>query len=134
MFDALDISSSALTAQRARLDTIAGNIANMNTTRNARGEVEPYRRRFVVFAEGREGDTSRPGVHVSKVQMDPTPFRKAHEPGHPDADKDGYVRYPNVDMAIEYVNALEASRAYEANVTAMEVSKAMINASLRLIA
>lgn len=134
MFDALDISSSALSAQRTRLDTIAGNIANMNTTRNARREVEPYRRRFVVFAPGREGDVSKPGVHAAKVELDRTPFRKAYEPGHPDADKDGNVLYPNVDMAIEYVNALEASRAYEANVTAMEVSKAMINASLRLIA
>src|SRR5688500_6338592 len=134
MFDALDISSSALSAQRARLDTIAGNIANMNTTRNARGEVEPYRRRFVVFAPGQAGDARKPGVHASKVELDRSPFRKAYEPGHPDAGKDGYVLYPNVDMAVEYVNALEASRAYEANVTAMEVSKAMINASLRLIA
>lgn len=134
MFDALDISSSALQAQRTRLDTIAGNIANMNTTRNAAGKVEPYRRRFVVMASGRESDPSQPGVRVQKIEQDRSPFRKVFEPSHPDANKEGYVSYPNIDMAVEYVNALEASRAYEANVTAMEVSKAMLNASLRLLA
>jgi flagellar basal-body rod protein FlgC len=66
--------------------------------------------------------------------QDTSPFRKAYEPGHPDADADGYVKYPNIDMAVEQVNALEASRAYEANITAMEVTKAMLNASLRIIA
>ncbi|HEX2972051.1 MAG TPA: flagellar basal body rod protein FlgC [Tepidisphaeraceae bacterium] len=134
MFDALDISSSALVAQRARLDTIAGNIANMNTTRNAKGEAAPYRRRFVVFSPGQAENPSQAGVHVQKIGEDRSPFRKAYEPSHPDADKEGYVKYPNVDMAVEFVNALEASRAYEANVTVMEVSKSMVNASLRLLA
>jgi flagellar basal-body rod protein FlgC len=132
MFDALDISSSALQAQRTRLDAIAQNIANMNTTRNAQGQKAPYRRRFAVFMSGRQLDPSRPGVRV-KIKEDPS-VRSAYEPFHPDADAQGYVRYPNIDMAIEYVNALEASRAYEANVTAMEVTKSMINASLRLLA
>jgi flagellar basal-body rod protein FlgC len=68
------------------------------------------------------------------VQVDPSPFQRRFEPGHPDRDADGYVSYPNIDLSVEYVNALEASRAYEANVSMMEVSKAMINASLRLIA
>lgn len=134
MFDSLDISASALVAQRARLDTIAGNVANMNTTRNARGEAEPYRRRFAVFEPGQAGDVGRPGVHVAKIATDRSPFRKVFDSSHPDADKEGYVSYPNVDMAIEYVNALEASRAYEANVTVMEVTKSMINGSLRLLA
>ncbi|HEV8378032.1 MAG TPA: flagellar basal body rod protein FlgC [Tepidisphaeraceae bacterium] len=134
MFDSLDISASALLAQRTRMDTIAGNIANMNTTRNARGEPVPYRRRFAVFATGRPDAPNKAGVSVSKIQIDSSPFRKEYQPNHPDANKDGYVSYPNIDLAVEYVNALEASRAYEANVTAMEVSKAMMNASLRLLA
>jgi flagellar basal-body rod protein FlgC len=132
MFDALDISSSALKAQRTRLDTIAANLANMNTTRSADGK--PYRRRFAVFAPGRPEDVNAPGVRVSGIELDRSEFRKAYEPGHPDADAEGYVRYPNVDLAVEVVNAMEASRAYEANVTAMEVTKAMINSTLRLIA
>jgi flagellar basal-body rod protein FlgC len=68
------------------------------------------------------------------VGVDTSEGRKEHLPGHPDADKDGYVRFPNIDLSIEYVNMLEASRAYEANVTMMEVTKSMMNASLRLIA
>lgn len=134
MFDALDISSSALKAQRTRLDTIAANLANLSTTRNADGKAEPYRRRFAVFAPGRPEDASAPGVRVSGIELDRSDFRRAYEPGHPDADAEGYVRYPNVDLAVETVNAMEASRAYEANVTAMEVTKAMINSTLRLIA
>jgi flagellar basal-body rod protein FlgC len=134
MFDSLSISSSALQAQRVRLDTIAGNIANINTTRDVNGRPAPYRRRFVVFSPGQPNEIAKPGVHVQKIGIDQSPFRKVHKPGDPDADKDGNVYYPNIDLAVEYVNALEASRAYEANVTAMEVTKAMINASLRLIA
>lgn len=134
MFDALDMGASGLQAQRTRLDTIANNILNANTTRNARGEKAPYRRRFVIFAQGRAGDPSQPGVHVQEVAQDMSEFRKQYEPGNPDADKDGNVSYPNIDTAVEFVNAMEASRAYEANVTMMDVTKSMINASLRLIA
>jgi flagellar basal-body rod protein FlgC len=132
MFNALEISSSALTAQRVRMDTIAQNVANINVTRNARGERAPYQRRFAVFLEGRGPDGARPGVRAI-VRRDPS-FRPVLDPSHPDAGPDGYVKYPNIDLAIEFVNALEASRAYEANVTAMEVTKAMVNASLRLLA
>ena len=132
MFDSLDIGASALLAQRTRMDTIAGNVANINTTRNERGEPIPYRRRIAMFQTGtKEG---KAGVHVSDIQIDPSPFNKRYEPGNKDADKDGYVLYPNVDLSIEYVNMLEASRAYEANVTMMETSKAMLNSALRLIA
>ena len=134
MFDALDMGASGLLAQRTRLDTIAANIANANTTHDATGKVNPYRRRFAVFAPGQQNQPAKPGVHVSKIQVDASPFQRRFEPGHPDADAEGYVAYPNIDLSIEYVNALEASRAYEANVSMMEVSKAMINASLRLIA
>jgi len=134
MFDVLDMGASGLLAQRTRLDTIAANVANATTTHDASGRPNPYRRRFVVFAPGQPNNPAKPGVRVADVRHDPSPLPKRYEPGHPDADAEGYVAYPNVDLAIEYVNALEASRAYEANVSMMEVSKAMINASLRLIA
>ena len=134
MFDVLDMGASGLQAQRTRMDTIAGNIVNANTTRNAQGQPVPYRRRFAVFAPGQPNNAEKPGVHVQDIKLDQSPFQKRFEPGHPDADGEGYVSYPNIDLAMEYVNALEASRAYEANVTMMEVSKAMLNASLRLIA
>ena len=134
MFDSLDIGASALQAQRLRMDTIAGNVANVNTTRNAKGEKIPYQRRITYFASGQPTDPEKPGVRVSEVTLDPAPFQKRYEPWNKDAGEDGYVLYPNIDLAIEYVNMLEASRAYEANVTMMETSKAMINSTLRLMA
>ncbi len=134
MFESLDIGASGLTAQRTRMDTIAGNILHANTTRNEKGEKVPYKRRFAVLAAGAPDDPSKPGIHVSEIGIDSSPPLRKFEPGHPDADAKGFVNYPNIDPAIEYVNALEASRAYEANVTMMEVTKAMLNASLRLIA
>ena len=129
MFDALDIGASGLVAQRARLDVIAANVANVSTTHDAQGRNNPYRRRFAVIAPGQAGDSSKPGVHVREVRQDMSPFNKKW-----DQDKQQYVYYPNVDTTTEFVNAIEASRAYEANVTMMEVTKSMINASLRLIA
>ncbi len=121
-------------AQRTRMDTIAGNVANMNTTHDANGNIAPYRKRFVLFSPGQAGNADAPGVRVSKVMQDKSDFRKVLDWSHPDHDAQGYVSYPNIDLAIEMVNAMEASRAYEANVTAMEVTKSMINSSLRLIA
>jgi flagellar basal-body rod protein FlgC len=134
MFEILDIGASGLQAQRTRLDTIAANIANVNTTKDAAGRPNPYRRRFVVMKPGRPGAHDAPGVRVSKIELDRSPFGKRYEPWNPDRDAEGNVYYPNIDMAIEYVNALEASRAYEANVSLLETSKAMINSTLRLIA
>ena len=134
MFDVLDIGASGLQAQRTRLDTIAANIANVSTTHDAQGRPNPYRRRFVVFEPGQAGKPEAPGVRVAKVELDKSPFNKRHEPWNKDADAEGYVKYPNIDTAIEYVNALEASRAYEANISLLETSKAMINSTLRLIA
>ena len=134
MLDILDMGASGLTAQRTRMDTIAANIANINTTRDAQGNINPYRRRFVVFAQGQAGDTSKPGVHVQSVQIDQSPLIRRYEPGNPEADKDGYVSHPNIDLSVEFVNALEASRAYEANVTMMDTVKSMFNSTLRLLA
>jgi flagellar basal-body rod protein FlgC len=134
MFDALDIPASALLAQRARMDTIAANMASADIAGNTKAGVEPYRRRFVVFAPGQRGNPDAPGVHVQSVEQDQSAFRRLHEPGHRYADKDGYVEYPNVEPTIEMVNMISASRAYEANVTMMETVKAMITSTLRLIA
>jgi flagellar basal-body rod protein FlgC len=135
MFDILDMGASGLMAQRTRMDTIAGNIANINTTHDASGKPNPYRRRFVILAPGQPDNVDQPGVHVQNVQEDMTSeFIKKFEPGNPDADKDGYVKYPNIDLSMEFVNALEASRAYEANVTMIETAKAMFNSDLRILA
>jgi flagellar basal-body rod protein FlgC len=134
MFEALDMGASGLQAQRIRMDTIAGNILHANTTRNERGEKIPYKRRFVIFGAGRADDPSKPGIHVQQIGQDQSPPLRKFERGNPDADAEGMVSYPNIDPAIEFVNALEASRAYEANVTMMEVTKSMISSSLRLLA
>lgn len=136
MFGALDISASGLTAQRTQLNVVAGNIANMYS-HNEDGE--PYRRRVALFAPGNPaGGKNAPGVHVSKVMADPTPFRLDYDPSHPYAIKSGknqgYVRMSNVDQSTEMVNAMMAARAYEANVTVMEITKSMAAASLRLLA
>jgi flagellar basal-body rod protein FlgC len=137
MFDTLDISASGLQAQRTRMDTIAANIANINTTRSVDGKPGPYRRRFAVFNSGlsaRGQGAGKAGVHVRQIELDSSPFQERYQPGHQDADARGVVLYPNIDLSTEYVNALECSRAYEANITTMEVTKAMMNASLRLLA
>jgi len=132
---ALDISSSALSAFRKRMDVIAANIANVSTTRDADGNLSPYRRQEVLLAQGRgdDGDDDERGVHVAGVALDNAPFRKVYLPGHPDAGPDGVVTYPNVDLNREMVDALIALRAYEANVTAYTVGKQMIAHSMRLI-
>lgn len=140
MFGSLDISTSALVAQRTRLDVIAGNIANADSTRRLDGQPGPYKRRYVTFAPGRTdaGEDGAPGVHVASVGEDRSPGRLRYDPGHPDAIRSGpragYVEYPNVDMAVEMIDAIEAARAYEANITAIDVTKKMITSSLRLLA
>lgn len=130
----LDISASALTAQRFRMDVIASNIANAETTR-ARlvdGQWVPYRRKLVVmepkspsFSEilhsemnGPSSAARTPGVKVTRVIEDPAQFKRVYNPEHPDADEDGYVLMPNVDIVKEMVDMLSATRSYEANVTA----------------
>ena len=134
MFGTLDISSSALVAQRQRLEVIASNMANSNSIYDAEGNYAPFRRRLAVFAAGDPSTGNEAGVHVREIRLDPSPLRKSYEPGHPHADPDGYVHYPNVDPAIEMINALEASRAYEANITAAEATKNMLQSALRLLA
>ncbi|MDB5325707.1 MAG: flgC [Phycisphaerales bacterium] len=133
MFDILNMGAGGLVAQRTRMDTIAQNVLNINTTKNEKGEHIPFRRKFVTFQAG--GANGGPGVHVKEVADDPSPFNIRHDPGHPDADPvTGNVLMPNVDLSTEYVNMLEASRAYEANITMMETAKQMFSSALRLIA
>ncbi len=134
MYGALDISTSALVAQRTRLTVIAANVANKDAILNARGEYEPYRRRFVVFATGDPTRGSAQGVHVASIQIDHGRLTPKYQPGSPFADTDGYVEYPNVDSVLEQMNALEASRAYEANITAIEATKSMISVALQILA
>lgn len=133
MFGAFDISTSALNAQRIRLDTIASNIANVDTVIGPDGKPAPYRRIFPVFQPQRTSEGGA-GVSVKSIEYDSTDFRKQFEPGSPAADANGWVSYPNVNLSTEYVNALETTRAYEANITAVETTKSMMNSTLHLLA
>ncbi len=139
MYGVLDTSTSALVAYRTNLDVIAGNIAMKDSVHYENGEAVPYRRRVALFAPGgpsRGGDA--PGVHVESIVEDPAPFGLRWDPHHVHAIKEGankgYVRVSNVDYHTEMVNALTAARAYEANVTVMEMAKSMAASTLRLIA
>ena len=134
LFNSIDVSSSGLTAQRLRMDAISDNIANVNTTRTQSGG--PYKRKIVVF-ESRdpanlfsgmlqsemEKRQVGSGVRVARVQEDTSPFKLIYDPNHPDADSRGYVRMPNVNVVTEMVDMISATRAYEANVTAVKASK-----------
>lgn len=132
MYGALEISTSGLVAQRAQLDTIAGNIANAQTTQRLDGKPGPFLRKVALLAAGK-GD--QPGVQVAGVVEDNVrPPRPVKDPSHPDANEDGIVYYPNVDPMVEMVNAMVAVRAYEANITAMEATKTIVSSSLRLLA
>jgi flagellar basal-body rod protein FlgC len=134
MFGSFDISTSALSAQRTRLDTIASNIANVDTVMGPDGRPAPYRRLFATFQAQRTADGGA-GVRVASIEQDSqTPLRKKYEPGSIAADANGWVSYPNVDLSTEYINALETTRAYEANITAIETTKSMINSTLRILA
>jgi len=130
MFGSLDTSASALVANRQWLTVIANNLANQNTQFNAKGEFAPYRRQVPVFAESAGGA----GVYMREIAFDDAPFRKEFNPSSPYADAEGYVALPNVNPVIEQMNALVASRAYEANITAAEMTKSMVQSSLRLLA
>jgi flagellar basal-body rod protein FlgC len=145
LFNALDISGSALSAERLRMDVTAENLANANTTRGANGEA--YRRKVVVLQQQAGGQGSfgstltaamksgeKPsGVQVAAVAEDNTPNKRVFDPGHPDADAQGYVSMPNVDSVTEMVDLISASRAYEANVTAMQSAKTLFTKTLELL-
>lgn len=142
LFQAFDICASGMTAQRFRTDIIAENVANVNTTRTEDGT--PYRRKMVTFAE-RDKDTFHTlftnktrryggnGVKVAKVLDDEeTDYIMKYDPSHPDADENGYVSYPNVNIVQEMTDLIDASRGYEANVTAFNSVKSMAQVGLQV--
>jgi flagellar basal-body rod protein FlgC len=140
LFDALDASGSALSAERVRMDVTAENLANAQSTRTANGQ-GPYRRKEVVMQEAGSGvgpsfadslQAAR-GVKVAGIVEDPTPSRRVYDPGHPDADAQGYVSMPNVNTVTEMTDLIGASRAYEANVTAMQTTKSMFARTLDIL-
>ena len=133
IFGALDVSATGMTAQQVRSDIISQNIANVNTTRDAKGN--PYKRKMVVFEEKSfptfeeslsfaTGHTGK-GVKVTEIAEDPSEGRMVYDPSHPDADENGYVTYPNVNTVTEMTNLIDATRAYEANVTVLNFTKGM---------
>lgn len=141
IFDSINIGSSGLTAQRLRMDTISKNIANANTTRTASGT--PYKRQIVVLKSAHEPSfkslfnksldkSVSKGVEVSAIKEDDTPFKKVYDPGNPDADKEGYIQMPNVNIITEMVNLIAATRSYEANVTAINENKSMMMKAMEI--
>ncbi len=137
LFRSFQISGSALTAEKLRVDTVSSNLANMETTRTLEGG--PYRRKTVVFAERlsqARGEMPpvfrRNGVNVAAVVEDPNPPRLEYDPEHPDADEEGYVAYPNIDLAKEMTDLITASRSYEANTTAINTAKSLYLKALEI--
>jgi flagellar basal-body rod protein FlgC len=146
IFDAIDIAGSALSAERLRMDVTAENLANAQTTRAANGQ--PYRRKVVELqqepeggsfgtvlsgAMGGAGESGPSGVRVAGIAQDSAPNRLVYDPGHPDANAQGYVSMPNVDPVTEMVDLITESRGYEANVTAMQSAKTMFTKTLDLL-
>ncbi|MEQ8769921.1 MAG: flagellar basal body rod protein FlgC [Phycisphaerales bacterium] len=138
MYGALDISTSGMVAQRTRLEVISANIANARTMLRADGGYEPYRRRTAMFAPGDPGASTQAGrqlgVHVADIELDRAPFESRYQPDSPYADAEGYVKVPNINTTVEQINAMQAARAYEANVVAAETTKSMMAQALRLLA
>jgi flagellar basal-body rod protein FlgC len=147
LFDGMEISATGLTAQRLRMDVTAENLANAQTTKGVDGQ--PYRRKEVVLQQiapsdggfgaqlsSAMGGGSAPragGVEVAQIAQDKTPGKLVYDPGNPDANAKGYVQMPNVDTVTEMVDLIDSSRAYEANVTAMQASKSMFTKTLDLL-
>jgi flagellar basal-body rod protein FlgC len=144
LFSMLEISGSAMAAQRERAEVVAANMANADTTRTADGG--PYRRKEVVFASSgnspfqlllagirRLAGRSVPAVRISRVVNDPAPPVMRYEPGHPDADKNGYVAYPAINPIAEMVDLMGAVRSYQLNAAAISASKQMIQGSMDIL-
>lgn len=142
LFDAIGTAASGLSAERLRMDVVAENLANAQTTRGADGQ--PYRRKVVVLQEdggssfgatldGAMKGSSAGGVKVTQIAQDATPNRLVYDPGHPDADARGYVSMPNVQPVTEMVDLISASRGYEANVTVMQTAKQMFTKTLEIL-
>jgi len=164
-FDSFDISASGLYAQRLRMDTVASNLANINTTRNEKGEKIPYVKKEVVFQTTYKNALEKPslpsgeyrpdlsstdnnmllkggityeqgrpakGVTVSEITESTDPYKMVYEPGHPDADENGFVQMPNINAVTEMMDMMTAARAYESNVTSIESAKSMIRSAMKI--
>lgn len=138
-FNTLRISASGLSAERLRMDTIASNIANVNTTRGEDGQ--PYKRKIAVFQENLDravdaqtGQTKEKllGVKAVGIEEDQSPLRRVYDPTNPDADAEGYVNMPNVNILNEMADMIASTRAYEANVNAMNAEKGMFSKALEI--
>ncbi|MGO4543870.1 flagellar basal body rod protein FlgC [Paenibacillus sp. 2TAB23] len=140
-----DVSASALSAQRLRMDVISSNIANAEVTRGSfvNGQFQPYKRKMVVMeplqqsfssvlSQQMSGNSTAQGVKVTRIKEDQSPNKLIYNPTHPDADANGYVNMPNVDVTKEMVDMIAATRSYEANVTALNASKAMFVKALEI--
>lgn len=138
MYGTLDISTSGMIAQRTRMTVIASNLANASSITNDRGEYDPYLRRAAMIAPGDPSANTAAGrsmgVHVAEIAIETGALRPEHMPESRFADKDGYVMVPDIDPTQEWVNAMQASRAYEANIAAAETTKSMMAQALRLLA
>ncbi|MEN6462078.1 MAG: flagellar basal body rod protein FlgC [Syntrophomonas sp.] len=146
--NSIDVSASGLTAQRLRMDTIANNMANVETTR-VQGRTGPYRRQVVVF-EARNAALAGGGFQnvldsqiqavgdgvrvkqIAEISEDQSPYRRVYDPSHPDADAQGYVNYPNVNIVEEMINMISSTRAYEANAKVIEATKSMATRALNI--
>jgi flagellar basal-body rod protein FlgC len=144
LFDALNISASGLTAQRLRMDVTSANLANAQTTRTPEGG--PYKRRDVILQESSGSDTfagslagamgpgaAPAGVEVAAIVADTTPTKKVYEPSNPEANGQGYVEMPNVNPVSEMTDLIDASRSYQANVTAMQTTKTVFSKTIELL-
>ncbi|MDW8799665.1 flagellar basal body rod protein FlgC [Clostridium sp. A1-XYC3] len=138
-FNTLRISASGLSAERLRMDTIASNIANVNTTRGADGQ--PYRRKIAVFQENLNKELNKEtgkyegksiGVKAVGIEEDKSPLRRVYDPSNPDADEEGYVSMPNVNILNEMADMIVATRAYEANINAVNSEKSMFLKALEI--
>ena len=132
---ASEIAVSGLRAQRIRMDIIANNLANVSTTRTEGGG-GAFRRQMVLLqgeSVGRSGPGSEAGVQVKRIVSDMSPLRPVFDPSHPDANADGFVEYPNIDVAVEMVDLISAQRAYEANIAVIANGKRMKQQALRII-
>ena len=131
LFSTMSISATGLQAERVRMDTVSSNIANINTTRTEEGG--PYRRKIAVFKEALSNEMNQlGGVEVDEIAQDQSEFKRVYDPEHPDADADGYVLMPNVNILDEMADLIVATRSYEANVTAVNASKDMFMKALEI--
>jgi len=138
MHNALDISTSALVAQRMRMNVIAGNLANMSSQRNEDGDIAAYQERFSVFqADESVGGGDAAGVKLGSIETETVEPLYRYQPDHPlaiqNGPRTGYVAYPNINMTEQMVDAMQATRAYQANVGVIEITKEMATQALRIL-